>query len=76
MTDALPLTVAGLQAKIDASPFNAGMGIAVTHADAEAEEVTMRIEMRRSSSAPTAPASITAASSPPSSTRSATMRWW
>ncbi len=46
MTDALPLTVAGLQARIDASPFNAGMGITVTHADAEAEEVAMRLEMR------------------------------
>ncbi|MYE01547.1 MAG: PaaI family thioesterase [Alphaproteobacteria bacterium] len=46
MTDTLPLTVAALQAKIDASPFNAGMGITVTHADAEAEEIAMRLEMR------------------------------
>ena len=46
MTETLPLSVAGLQARIDASPFNRGMGIVVTHADAEAEEVAMRLEMR------------------------------
>jgi len=46
MTGTLPLSVAGLQARIDASPFNAAMGITVTHADAEAEEISMRLEMR------------------------------
>ena len=46
MTETLPLSVAGPQAWIDASPFDAGMGITVTHADAETEEITVRPEMR------------------------------
>ncbi len=46
MSDALPLTVAELQERLDRSPFIAFLGLTVTEADPVRQLVTMTLPMR------------------------------